>query len=412
MKTVSLAAAQAALLASVLLVAACEQDVPATPSPVQPGVEVLLSTPLPAVLQGKRVGLITNHTGQDSRGESAVDLLHRADGFELVAIFAPEHGIRGTVADGDAIAAEVDQQTGLPIHSLYGETRTPTPEMLEGIEALIFDIQDIGARQYTYMNTMSYAMGAAAAHGIPFVVLDRPNPVGAAIIEGSILDTAFSTFVGLHPIPFRHGLTMGELAQLFNEEFSIGADLTIVPVSSWTRDLYYDETGLPWVNPSPNIRSLDAAIHFPGTVLFEGTNLTEGRGTNAPFEKIGASWLDAPAVVDEMTAMGLPGVRFEPITIQVEPGARKFPGEAIPGIRLVVADRTTYRPARMAVLLIDAIRRRHPDDFAWSPTMDRLSGTDQVRSAVENSTVQELLETWASEEARWEEIRQPYLLYP
>jgi len=382
-----------------------------TAPPVRPGIDVLLSGPLPPALKAKRVGLITNHTGIDAKGVSTIDRLHKAEGLRLVALFAPEHGIRGTAADGDKIASVRDERTGLPIHSLYADTLKPTPAMLEGIDALLFDIQDVGARQYTYIWSMYYAMEAAAERKIPFVVLDRPNPIGGTIVEGNILDPAFSTFVGLKPIPIRYGLTIGELARFCNAEFKVGADLTVIPVAGWRRDQHFDALGLPWVNPSPNIRRFETTLHYPGTVLIEGTNLTEGRGTDLPFEHTGAPWLDAPAVAAEMNSMRLPGVRFEAVTIAVRPDGRKYPGQTIPGVRLSITDRSVYRPVRVTLLLIDAVRRRHPDRFEWVRTIDRLSGTDRVRSAVEKGTLPALLKEWDADAARFDQMRRPYLLY-
>jgi uncharacterized protein YbbC (DUF1343 family) len=402
------------LLAALLfpLLAACAPGSAGTPGPasVRPGLEVLLADP-PAAVRGRRVGLITNHTAIDRAGTSAIDLLHASEALELVALFSPEHGIRGAAADGEIVASGVDARTGLPIHSLYGETRRPTPAMLAGIEALLFDIQDIGARQYTYISTMAHAMEAAAAAGIPFVVLDRPNPIGGEIVEGGVLDPAFRTFVGVHPIAGRHGMTVGELARLFDAEFGIGADLVVVPVEGWRREQWLDQTGLPWVNPSPNIRRLEAAAHYPGTVFLEGTNLLE-RGTDLPFEQTGAPWLDAEGVAAEMNALGLAGVRFDPVRLAVEPTARKFPGQTVPGVRLVATDRNAYRPVRAVLLLIDAVRRRHPAELEWTATIDRLAGTDRLRRAIEAGTLPALLEEWDRDAERFRALREPYLLYP
>jgi uncharacterized protein YbbC (DUF1343 family) len=385
----------------------------ARPTPagaVKPGVEVLLDS-VPAVLRGKRVGLITNHTGRDRAGRSTIDLLAASTELRLVALFAPEHGIRGAAAPGETVESGRDGKTGLPVHSLYGATREPTPEMLEGIDVLVYDIQDVGARQYTYISTLGLGMRAAARKGIPFVVLDRPNPVTGTLVEGGVLDPAFSTFVGLYPIASRHGLTVGELARLYDGEFGIGADLTVVRMEGWRRDEWYDETGLPWVDPSPNIRRLEAAIHYPGTVYLEGTNLSEGRGTEAPFEQTGAPWLDAVAVAREMNALRLPGVRFDPVRFTVDSAAAKYPGQTIPGLRLVVTDRESYRPIRSTLLLIDAVRRRHPDEFRWSGTLDRLAGTDRLRKAIEGGTLRQLLEEWDRQAEVFRRTREAYLLY-
>jgi uncharacterized protein YbbC (DUF1343 family) len=258
---------------------------------------------------------------------------------------------------------------------------------------------------------MFYAMEAAAEQKIAFVVLDRPNPIGGAAVEGNILDPAFSTFVGLKPVPIRYGLTIGELARFCNKEFNVGADLTVVPMAGWQRDQYFDALGFSWVNPSPDIRQLETTLRYPGTVLIEGTNLTEGRGTDLPFEHTGAPWLDGPAVAAEMNGMRLPGVRFEPVSIVVAKDGRKYPSQTIPGVRLFVTDRGAYRPVRTALLLIDAERRRHPDSFEWLPSIDRLSGTDRVRAAIEKGTLRALLEEWDKDAARFAEMRRPYLLY-
>jgi uncharacterized protein YbbC (DUF1343 family) len=398
-------------LVTVLALTSCASPAQPDAQPhVRPGIEVLLDDPASPLI-GRRVGLITNHTGMDRTGTSTIDLLTDAPGIELVALFSPEHGIRGTEADGARIDHEVDQRTGLPIHSLYGENRKPTPEMLEGVEALAFDIQDVGARPYTYASTMALGMQAAAEKGIPFVVLDRPNPIGGTIVEGNILDPAFSSFVGMYPLAARHGMTVGELARMYSDVHGIGVELTVIPVEGWTRGQWFDQTGLPFRPPSPNLPRLEAIVHYPGTVFFEGTNLSEGRGTDFPFEQTGAPWLDAEAVVAEMNALELPGVRFEPVEIAVRPDARKFPGETIPGVRLVATDRAVYRPVAAALLLIDTIRRLHPDEFDWSGSINRLAGTDRLRTAIEAGTLRELLDEWEQDAERFEEARQPYLLY-
>jgi uncharacterized protein YbbC (DUF1343 family) len=392
--------------------AACGIPSHAAPAGAQvlPGLDVLLRDP-PELLRGKRVGLITNHTGVDRAGVSGIDRIAAAEAFRLVALFAPEHGIRGSAAPGERIESGRDEGTGVPIHSLYGETRQPTPSMLQGVDVLLFDMQDVGARQYTYVSTMALGMQAAASAGIPFVVLDRPNPVGGTIVEGGILDPDFSSFVGMYPIPSRHGMTVGELARYFNDKFAIGADLTVVPVEGWSRGMWFDATGLPWVNPSPNIRRLEAAIHYPGTVYLEGTNLSEGRGTDLPFEQTGAPWLRSESTAAAMNALELPGVHFEPVRIEVDPAAAKFPGTTLPGVRLVVTDRTAYRPLEATLRLIDLIRRTHPADFRWSPSMDRLAGSDELRRAVEAGALEQLLTRWREEAASFERERAPYLLY-
>lgn len=381
-------------------------------APVRPGIDVFVSD-VPRRLRGKRVGLITNNTGIGRSGESDIDLIARQPDLKLVALMAPEHGIRGDAMNGAKIADETDPKTGLPVYSLYmAEDRGPSPEMLRDVDVLVYDLQEVGGRTWTYVSTMALAMRAAARKGIPFVVLDRPNPIGGEIVEGALLDPRFKSFVGMYPIPARHGMTVGELATLFNEKYGIGADLIVVKTEGWRRSQWFDETGLPWVNPSPNLRSLAAVTSYPGTVYFEGTTLTEGRGTERPFEQIGAPWLNAREVARVMNDRALPGIRFEPITMTVEPTAAKYPGRTIPGIRFVITDREAYRPVRTALLLIDEIRRQHPRDFAWRNTIDRLTGSDRVRLAIEGGRLEPLLEEWDREAAAFRESREPYLLYP
>ncbi len=386
-------------------------EAPVGAGPVRPGLDVFLEQ-LPADLRGKRVGLITNHSAVDRAGVSAIDRIAQHDGLRLVALLAPEHGIRGEADAGATVDDERDPKTGVPVHSLYkAEGRGPTPEMLKDVDVLVYDLQEVGGRTWTYVSTMALSMQAAAKRSIPFVVLDRPNPIGGEIVEGARLDPTFASFVGMYPIPARHGMTVGELAALFNRQHGIGADLIVVKAANWRRSQWRDDTGLPWVNPSPNLRSLAALISYPGTVYFEGTNLTEGRGTDRPFEQIGAPWLEAPAIVEAMRALRLPGVRFEAITMPVAPKAAKFPGETIAGIRFVVTDRQAYRPVRTALLLIDTIKRRQPDRFAWGPSIDRLTGSDKVRTAIDAGRLAPLLEEWDRDAAEFERLREPFLLY-
>ena len=383
----------------------------ATSVDVRPGIETFLAD-LPPAVRGKRVGLITNHTGIDRARTSDIDLISRHPDLKLVALLAPEHGIRGDADAGVKVEDETDRKTGVPIYSLYmAEDRGPTPAMLKDVDVLVYDLQEVGGRTWTYVSTMALAMRAAAKKQIPFVVLDRPNPIGGEIVEGALLDPRFASFVGMYPIPARHGMTVGELATLFNRTEGIGVDLIVARAANWRRSQWFDDTGLPWVNPSPNLRSLAALTSYPGSVYFEGTNLSEGRGTDRPFEQIGAPWLDAPAVARVMNDRRLPGIRFEPTTLSVEPSAAKFKGETIAGLRFVITDRQAYRPVRTALLLIDEIRRQHPREFAWSKTIDRLTGSDKVRLAIEAGRLQPLLDEWDREAARFAESRRPYLLY-
>ncbi len=412
-----------AVVSALLLVAACAPapaPVPASAAPapvvsaesvVRPGIEVFVAN-VPPSLRGKRVGLITNQSGIDRARTSDIDLIAHHKDLKLVALLAPEHGIRGDAEAGATVSDAVDPRTGVPVYSLYlAEDRGPSAAMLKDVDVLVYDLQEVGGRTWTYVSTMALAMQAAARKGIPFVVLDRPNPIGGEIVEGALLDTAFKSFVGMYPIPARHGLTVGELATLFNQQHGIGADLIVIRAANWQRAKWQDETGLPWINPSPNLRSLAALNSYPGTVYFEGTNLTEGRGTDRPFEQIGAPWLNAPAVASSMNAMRLPGIRFESITMSVLPTAAKFKGQTIPGIRFVITDRQSYRPVRTTLVMIDEIRRQHPRDFAWGPSINRLTGSDKVRKAVEGGTLNVLLDEWDREAARFRESSRRYRLY-
>jgi uncharacterized protein YbbC (DUF1343 family) len=390
------------------------------PSPVRAGIDVLMAERIDLV-RGLRVGLITNHTGLaglagglDS-AVSTIDVLHAHPDIDLVALFGPEHGLRGDVEAGERVESGVDPRTGLPVHSLYGEGRRPGPHALDGLDALLFDIQDIGTRYYTYVWTMALAMEAAAERGVRFIVLDRPNPIGGARVQGNVLDPAFATFVGLYPVPMRHGLTAGELARYLNVEHGIGVVLDVVPVAGWRRDLWYDETGLGWVPPSPNMPSLESAAHYPGTCLFEGTNLSVGRGTPRAFQQVGAPWLDHERLARRLGEHHLPGVRFQPVTFTPRgPGDGKFPDQAVRGVRLEVTDRAVYDPAVTGVALLVEIQRLHADQLQWRVShFDRLAGTDRLRRGVlAGLSVAEITATWPSQLAAFQVMVEPYLLYP
>ena len=383
---------------------------------VVPGIEVLLQDSL-HLLTGKRVGLLTNHSGRDRRGTSTVDLLFRAPGVTLTALFGPEHGIRGVAKAGEKIRSTVDSATGVPVHSLYGDTQVPTAEMLKDVDVLVYDIQDVGARVYTFQWTLALM---AAAAGKPLVILDRPNPIRADRFEGNILDLRFRSLVGQHAVALRYGLTVGELMRHIVDTGALQAQVTVVPMRNYRRSLWFDETGIPRVNPSPNLRSLDAELLYPGTVFFEGTTATEGRGTDAPFTQIGAAWLDHAGMARALNALRLPGVRFDTVTRTVEAGY-KFGGETIPMVRVVVTDRNAVRPVELGVRMLRAFRERHPKAFAWrepsvnAPTrikgIDRLAGTDQMVKAVDEGTVDALLRQWDADAARFATLVQPSLLY-
>lgn len=401
------------LVAAAIAVLAISDLAAGRQAPVRPGIDVLLSGDLSAY-RGKRAGLITNHTGRGAAGRSGIDLLHERDEIELVALFSPEHGIRGTAEAGERVESEVDARTGLPVHSLYGSTRKPTPEMLRGIDILFFDIQDIGTRYYTYVWTLALALEAAAENDVRFVVLDRPNPVGGELVQGNVLDPAYASFVGLYPVPMRHGMTVGEIALLVNEEFGIGADLEVVRAEGWRRDRWFDETGLEWRPPSPNMPSLESATHYPGTCLLEGTNLSVGRGTDAAFEQIGAPWLDHEALVAALERRAIPGVRFVPVVFNpTRPGDGKFHGETVRGVRLVTTDRELYDPTRAAIAILVEIQRLHPDRLRWNTShFDRLAGTARVRETITaGHDVDAVTVGWTDQLVEFERIRERYLLY-
>lgn len=382
--------------------------------PVRPGLEVLLSDSIHLVAD-RRVGLITNHTALDSDGTHAVDLLVASPVTEMVALFGPEHGIRGLAAAGARVESARDSATGLPVHSLYGDTRKPTPAMLENVEVLVFDIQDIGARYYTYVSTMALAMEAAGEAGIPFVVLDRPNPIGGSLVQGNVLDPTFATFVGMYPVPMRHGMTVGELARLFVREFGVRVDLHVVPVAGWRRSTWYDETGLPWIPPSPNMPDLESATPYPGTCLFEGSNLSVGRGTDRAFQQIGAPWLDGEALAARLNAYGLAGVRFEPVAFTPqEPSDERFDGETVHGVRFVVTDRERYDPTEAGVAALLEARDQAGERWEWKTEhFDRLAGTDRLRQAIEaGRTLDDIVSAWAAEREAFMEMRGGVLLYP
>jgi uncharacterized protein YbbC (DUF1343 family) len=404
--------AAAGVMSLLVLVQACAPEQPRSPG-VVPGVEILAGDSA-GVLRGLRVGLITNHTGLSRSGTPAAQLLLDA-GIDIRVLLAPEHGLRGSEQPGQVISDAIDQATGLPVHSLYGERLTPDPALLDGLDALVFDVQDVGARYYTYVSTMAEAMRAAAGAGILFVVADRPNPIGGESVQGNVLDPAFASFVGLFPVPMRHGMTAGELALLFNREYGIGARLVVIPAAGWRRSAWADQTGLPWIATSPNMPDLESATHYPGTCLFEGTNLSVGRGTARPFQQIGAPWLDAEAVVGIIPEGSLPGVRLVPETftpIGADDG--KFDGQSVQGIRLEVTDRKTYDPTKTAVVLLREIQRSAGADWVWRPAaFDRLAGTDQLRIAVDSgATVDEIVQGWERARQRFQRVRNKYLLYP
>lgn len=387
---------------------------------VLPGLEVLLRDSL-ALVRGKRVGLLTNQSAVTRSGESGIDLLARSPEVDLVALYGPEHGLRGGIEGGARIESGRDAATGLPVFSLYGKTQRPTPEMLRGVDILLFDMQDIGARPYTFVWTMAMAMEAAAAQGIPFVVLDRPNPITAAVdgpLMGMEMRGVGQPITGYYPVPLRHGMTVGEIARYVNREYRVGADLHVVPTVGWRGDEWFDQTGLPWVNPSPNIRSLDAALKYSGLVLAEATNLSVGRGTDAPFSYLGAPWMDASAVLAAARRYDLPGVQLDTVRLvpdSPDPNAWvPFRGETMRAIRLTVTDRDAYRPVLTALVLLSEIQRLHPGEFRiLNDGFTQMLGSRWARQAFEHGDDPlEIYQRWEEELRAWTPIRDRYRLYP
>ena len=364
-----------------------------------------------SVFAGKRIGLITNSTGMNSDFESTVDILHRKT--NLVALFSPEHGIRGAVKAGDSVTTSIDTKTKLPVYSLYGQTKKPTAEMLANIDVLAFDIQDVGARAYTYIYTMAYAMQSCKDLGKTMVVFDRPNPIGGMQIEGGVVQSGFESFIGMYPIPIRHGMTVGELARLFNKEFGIDCDLVVVPMTGWKRDMYFNETGLPWVMTSPNIPTPDTALVYPGTGIFGGTNVSEGVGTTRPFELIGAPWLDAEMLTAKMTVQKLPGVVFRPAYFVPRFGL--YQGETCAGVQIYITDRNAFQAVKTGISLLYTVKELGGDTFSFKRTdnrgeaIDVIVGSDSVRTG--KYSLPELLELWDKDAKQFKEMSQKYYLY-
>lgn len=381
------------------------------PDTVRPGLEVLLTDSL-SVLRGKRVGLITNHSGRDRHGRRNIDLLHDAPGVNLVALFGPEHGISGVVPGGDKVGASRDSATGLPVYSLYGDTRVPTDEMMRDIDVLLYDIQDVGTRAYTFVWTMALAAEAAGKLGKQFVVLDRPDPIRADKVEGGVLENQFRSFVGQYDVALRYGLTPGELLHFLVGTGRVTANVTVIPMKGYRRDMWYSQTLLPWVNPSPNIRDEETALLYPGTVLVEATNLSEGRGTDAPLKQVGAEWLtDAAAIAREMNGMKFRGLRFEARRVAVA-GKEKFGGKTIPVVRIHVTDRNAAQPIDATIWLMRVIHRRHPSEWRWERNgIERLGGTAELRKVVERGGVSAMLSKWRGQAREFQGATRKYWLY-
>ena len=384
------------------------------------GIDVLLDRDR-RLVAGRRVGLVSNPASVDGALRHSADRLTDDPDVELAALFGPQHGFRSDVQDNMIETPHArDARRHVPVYSLYSETREPTADMLRGLDALVIDLQDVGTRVYTYIYTMANCMRAASRHGVRVVVCDRPNPVGGTAVEGPTLRPDYTSFVGQFPIPLRHGLTIGELARVFNDEFGIHAALDVVPLEGWRRSMYFDETGLPWVMPSPNLPTLDSAVVYPGAVLFEGTMLSEGRGTTKPFELAGAPWIDGDRLAQAMNARGLPGVHFRPVFF--EPTFHKHARQTCGGCQIHVLDRERFEPVRSAVELIAEFRAQNPAAFAWreppyeyeheTAPIDILYGSDRLRLAVEaGRAASELASEWRPDTDAFRRLREKYLLY-
>ncbi|WP_435009171.1 exo-beta-N-acetylmuramidase NamZ domain-containing protein [Tundrisphaera lichenicola] len=387
--------------------------VPAPSAPVLPairpvdcGIDVLARREF-RELKDKRVGLVTNHTGRDKAGVPTIDLLFGAPDVELVALFSPEHGIRGEV--DTTVADAKDPKTGLPIFSLYGKTRKPSPESLAGVEVLVYDIQDIGTRYYTYISTLGLVLEAARENHIPVIVLDRPNPIGGEAIAGPVRDADFASFIAHHALPVRHAMTVGEMAKLFNAERSIGADLTVIPVEGWRRSDTFDRTGLEWTNPSPNMRSLTEALLYPGVGLLEASNLATGRGTDTPFERLGAPWIDDRAFAKALNELALPGVRFVPV--RFSPRERQFKDQECKGVQIAITDWATFEPVDLGISIAITLRSMYPKQWQPEGFLKMLADRDAYEALLSGADLSAIRSTWDGELAEFAKVREKYLLY-
>lgn len=373
---------------------------------VMTGIDVLEEERF-APFAGLRIGLITNHSGRDSSGRRTLDLLHHAKGLRISAVFSPEHGLSGT--RDEFVKSSKDPSTGLPVYSLYGEVKRPTEKMLQGIDALVFDIQDAGARFYTYITTLGYAMEVAAKAGIPFYVLDRPNPITALSVQGPVLDSDLRSFTGYFPLPVRHGMTVGELASMFNSEYGINADLHVIRMKGYSRALWFDETGLGWVNPSPNLRSMTGAALYPGTALLEGANVSVGRGTDNPFELMGAPWIDSDGLVSYLEGRNIRGVRFMPVDFM--PKSSVYSNKTCHGIRVILEDRNALDPVLLGIEMASALRRLYPGEFQVDKILGSLGSRIVLNGIKEGADPSAIALLWHDRLEEFRKVRSKYLLY-
>lgn len=372
-------------------------------------------------LRGQRVGIVCNPASVDGTFRHVIDRVMASSGATLAALFGPQHGFHSVVQDNMVETPHTrHSRYGVPVYSLYSDTREPTAEMLSGLDLLMIDLQDVGTRVYTYVYTMANCLRAAHRHGVPVVVCDRPNPIGGVAVEGPVLAPHLASFVGQFPIPLRHGMTIAELAGLFNQHFGLGADLEVIPMTGWTRSMYSEDTALPWIMPSPNLPTNEGAVVYPGGVLFEGTNVSEGRGTTRPFELVGAPWVEADALVETLNSLTLPGVVFRPVAF--EPTFQKHAGQVCGGCQIHVTDRTQFEPVQVAVTLMQAIRQQNPEAFEWRQPpyeyeteklpIDILAGTTRLREQIDDEVeAREIASTWIPEVVEFDAIRREFLLY-
>jgi uncharacterized protein YbbC (DUF1343 family) len=373
----------------------------------QTGIDVLEQQNF-APLRGKRVGLITNQTGVDSQGRRTIDVLAHADGVKLVALFSPEHGIAGML-DTTSVADATDAATGLKIFSLYGDSRRPTDQMLQGLDALVFDIQGAGVRFYTFITTMGYCMEAAAKHKIPFFVLDRPDPLGGEKIQGPMLDPQRISFVGYFRLPVVYGMTFGELARMFNTQNKMGLDLHVIAMKNWPRSQTFDQTGLTWIPPSPNLRTLNEAFLYPGVEILQPAGISVGRGTDAPFEQLGAPWIHSDVLINSLNAKQIPGVRFTAASFAPNDGLYK--GEACAGVKLEITDGAAFDSIRTGLEIADALHRLYPERFQVTELMDLLASQTTVDALIQYQSPAGIIASWSDDLAQFRSLRAKYLIY-
>ena len=373
---------------------------------MQTGLDILEIQKFSA-LRNKHIGLITNHTGVDSQGRSTVDLLSRAPGVHLVALFSPEHGLLGR--NDEKISSGKDASTGLPIYSLYGDTLRPTDAMLQGIDTLVFDVQDAGVRFYTYTATMAYSMEEAAKRKIAFYVLDRPNPIGGQVVEGPVLDADKTNFVGYFPLPVRYGLTIGELAQLFNQENHIGCDLHVVAMKNWHRNYFFESTGSRWIPPSPNLRTTKGAVLYPGIEILQAAGVSVGRGTQTPFEEFGAPWIDGDAVASALNERRLPGLHF--VNQPFIPVTGLYSGQRCGGVGVRITDRQAVRAMRMGMEIATVLKKLYPANFDPAKLMELVGSADTIRQLQEGTPPDQIVASWSNDLSAFEAVRHKYFLY-